>query len=306
MARMINDEQRAAKNRPLGTSLIAYLAAAGAILFWASAFPAVRYTLVYFSPGGLMLYRFLIASIILTIYCIIKKVPLPKKRDLPLFFLSGQSGIFLYMWAFNAGTAMVTAGISGFIIAAAPVFTLILSILFLKERAGLFVWLGVLISFFGIIIIAATQVTNLELNAGIWLLIAAAISASFYNIFQKMLVQKYTAMQATAYSVIIGTVFMIIFAPALVYELPRASLFAHGIVIYLGIFPAAFAFFLWGYAILKAEKTVHVTNFLYLSPFFTLIIAFLWLGEVIPLLALVGGIVVILGMVITRIKRKTP
>jgi len=287
------------------SKIMPYLAAGGTVLFWSSAFPAVKFSLDYYSPENLMLFRFLVASALLLAYCGIKKVPLPKPRDLPMFAVCGFVGIFMYMWAFNAGTNMVTSGISGFIIASAPVFTLILSIIFLKEKASLPIWAGIIVSFAGIVIIASTQVTDLQINLGVWVLLSAAIFASIFIIVQRLLLKKYSVMQVTAYPIVLGTIFMCIFAPNLLRELPNAPMVANAVVVYLGLFPAAIAYFLWGYALAKSEKTVYVTSFLYLSPFLTIIIAFIWLDETITPLAFVGGIVVIAGMVLTKLKLST-
>lgn len=270
-------------------------------MFWSSAFPAVKYTLEYFSPEALMVYRFLMATAFLLGGCVIKKVPLPRKKDVPLFALSGFVGLFLYMWTFNTGTNLVPSGISGFFIASSPVFTLILSIIFLKEKAGILIWAGVLVSFGGIVIIAATQAEGMQINQGVWLLLFAAVATSFFNIIQKRILRKYTVMQATAYSVTFGTLFMLIFLPRLVREFAHAPMAANIIVIYLALFPAAVAYFLWGYALAKAEKTVYVTNFVYLSPFLASLMAFVWLGERVPPLAFVGGVIVVMGMVITNV-----
>ena len=292
------------KYRAIYKKSVPYLAAVGTVLFWSSAFPGVKYSLEYYSPESLMIFRFLVASALLLGYCRIKKVPLPQKKDLPLFILSGFLGLFLYMWAFNTGTGLVLSGISGFIIASAPVFTLLLSILFLKEKTGLLVWIGVMVSFGGIVVIGVTQVTEMQLNTGIWLLLSAAVFTSFFNIIQKHILKKYTAIQATTYSVAFGTLFMCIFLPDLFREFPVAPMQVNLIVIYLGIFPAALAYFLWGYALAKVEKTVYVTSFLYLTPFLASVIAFFWLGERIPPLAFLGGLIVVAGMVITNVFRR--
>ena len=290
--------------KPIHKKILPYAAAAGTILFWSSAFPAVKYALEYYSPEALMIFRFLIASALLLGYCAVKKVPPPNKRDVPLFALSGFVGLFLYMYAFNTGTGLVPSGISGFIIASAPVFTLILSMVFLKESATPSIWLGVLVSFAGIGVIAATQIIDFQLNFGVILLLGAAIFTSAYNILQKRIMRKYTVMQATAYSVAFGTLFMCVFLPSLVREFPTAPMSVNLIIVYLGLFPAAIAYFLWGYALASAEKTIYITSFIYLSPFLASVMAFIWLGEVIPAMAFVGGIVVITGMIIINALRK--
>jgi drug/metabolite transporter (DMT)-like permease len=281
-----------------------YIAASITIIFWSSAFPAVKYCLDYYSPEAIMLLRFLVASAVLLGYCAVKRIPPPRKKDLPPFIAAGFVGLFLYMWAFNTGTGMVPSGVSGFIIASAPVFSLIFSIVFLKERAGLLTWLGVIISFIGIAVVASTQVTEMQLNAGVWLLLGAAVCTSVFNVIQKRILTVYTAVQSIAWSVAFASLFMCVFMPKLVRELPSAPITATGVIVYLGIFPAALAYFLWGYALSKAEKTIQVTSFLYLSPFLASVMAFLWLGEEMPILGLLGGVIIIAGMVITSYKRK--
>ena len=280
-----------------------YIAACFTIFFWSSAFPAVKYCLTYYSPESIMLFRFLVASIVLLGYCAVKRVKVPQKKDLPLFVVSGFVGLFLYMWAFNTGTNLVPSGISGFIIASAPVFTLILSILFLKEKSNFLIWLGVLISFVGIIVIGFTQVTETNLNVGVVLLLGASIFTSIFNIMQRRILLKYSAMQSTAYSVAFATLFMFIFLPLLIKEFPRAPVSVNIVIVYLGVFPAALAYLFWGYALSKVEKTIQVTSFLYLAPFLASIMAFFWLGESISLLAILGGVIVITGMVITNIAK---
>jgi len=282
------------------SKVLPYISAFMTVLIWASAFPAIRYALMYYSPEALMVFRFLVASVVLVVYCLIKKVPLPKKVDLPLFIWSGFTGFFIYMWAFNAGTALVLSGISSFIIATVPMFTLFLSIIFLKEKANLPIWLGVGVSLIGIGIIGVTQVMEMRVNIGVWLLLLASICASVYLIIQRRILQKYSTIQATAYSMIIGTAFMCIFLPKFISEFSFEYMTTNIIVVYLGVFPAALAYFFFGYALSKAEKTIYVTSFLYLVPFVTSLLAFWWLGEEMPMLAYLGGIVAIAGMVIAN------
>ena len=253
-----------------------------------------------------MLFRFAIAAVVLLGYCAWNKIPPPEKRDLPLFIAAGFVGLFLYMWAFITGTSFVPAGISSFIIATAPIFTLILSIVFLKEKAGFLIWLGVLVSFAGIAIISFEQAGGMQFNIGILLLLAASIFTSLFTIIQKRLLIKYTAIQCSAYTVGIAALLMCVFLPILLREFPHAPLSANLVVIYLGLFPAAAAYFFWSLALLKAEKTIHVTSFLYLIPFLASVLAFFWLGEEISALALLGGAIIITGMVITNFIQGKP
>lgn len=251
-----------------------------------------------------MLFRFIVASAVLCLYGAVKKIGLPDKRDIPMILLSGLVGVFCYMWLFNTGTSMVKSGIAGFIIASSPVFTLLLSVLFLKEKSTPRMWAGVLISLVGLGIIAYSQVEGVSLNFGTLLLLGAAVSTSVYNITQRSLLKKYKPIQAITYCLVSATVLMLVFIPKLAAELPNAPLSANLVILYLGVFPAALAYLLWSVALSKAEKTVHATVFLYLSPFMTLVFSYIFLGEVIPLLAFAGGLVIVLGMVLSSLKKR--
>ena len=280
-----------------------YLAALATIILWSSAFAVTKYALDYFSPGALMFYRFLFASATLIIVGVFKKIRLPEKRDLPLFALGGFIGIFLYMLFFNFGATYVDSGISSLIISSSPVFAAITARIVLKEKVRFWSWVGIIISFGGIAIIALSQTQEYTLNIGVVFLLIAATTSGGHNVVQRLIVKKYTALEATTYSVLFATLFMVVFTPSLVRELPNTTLTANLFVIYLGIFPAAAAYFLWAYALSKAKKTSSVAVFLYLIPFLSVLIGYLWLGEVLSLWAILGGAVVIGGMMLSNAKK---
>ena len=59
------------------------------LIFWASAFAGIRVGLKAYSPGNLVFFRFLTASIVLLVYAIITRMPLPEKKTcLQYFFLA--------------------------------------------------------------------------------------------------------------------------------------------------------------------------------------------------------------------------
>ena len=281
--------------------ILTYSAALFTTLLWASAFPATRYILEFYSPESVMVLRFTTASITLIIVGIIKKIRLPKLKDMPWFLASGLSGVFLYSYLFNTGSQEVVAGVSSFIIASAPVFTLLLSRIFLKEKIKLISWIGVVVSFCGLAAVTLSQVTEFAFNFYVFLIICCAVLFGFFNIIVRAITKKYTALEATTYTVIVGTLAIFIFIPHLVREMPTTTLPVNLLAILMGLFPSALGFLSWSYALATAKKTAHVTVFAYLIPFISMLIAYLWLGETLTIYALIGGIIIIMGMVLTNI-----
>jgi drug/metabolite transporter (DMT)-like permease len=59
------------------------------LIFWASAFAGIRVGLKAYSPENLVFFRFLTASLVLLVYAIIIRMPLPERKDLPAIFFLG-------------------------------------------------------------------------------------------------------------------------------------------------------------------------------------------------------------------------
>ena len=298
----------------LSKQTLTYLAAVTAMLLWASAFPATRYVLQFYTPVTIMLLRFTAASITLIIIGIIRKMRVPGLRDMPLFIASGISGVILYSYLFTTGSVTVVSGISSFIISTSPVFTLILSRIFLKEKVKLICWIGVAVSFIGLAAVTLTQITEFTFNLGVFLLICAAVSSGIYTIVIRKISltspdtketpgnQKapYTALEATTYTILIGTISMVFFIPDVIREIPDSNLTVNLLVILMGVFPSGLAYLAWSYALATADKLAHITVFTYLIPFISALIAYFWLHETLTVYALIGGVIIIAGMLMTN------
>ena len=51
------------------------------LILWSSAFAGIKVGLKGYSPGHLVLLRFLTASLVLLIYAVLTRMPLPEKKD---------------------------------------------------------------------------------------------------------------------------------------------------------------------------------------------------------------------------------
>lgn len=275
-----------------------------ALFFWASAFVTIRSSLESYSPEAMALLRFLVASVVLLIFSFFKKLKRPELKDMPMFILGGLAGITIYHVALNIGEQTVTAATASFIIGGIPIFTGILSIFFLNEFLKKWGWIGIFISFVGIGIISFSEGEFGKFNWGTLLVALAAIVAAIYTIIQKKLLVKYRPLEVSIYTIWIGTILMLFFLPDLIKEFPNASLKSTLEVVYMGIFPAAIAYVIWTYVLPKFQTATHITTYLYFNPILTMIIAFFWIKEIPNIFSILGGIVVLIGVILTNTKGK--
>ncbi|MCL1828216.1 MAG: DMT family transporter [Oscillospiraceae bacterium] len=265
------------------------------VFFWASASVLLRLTYGSYSAVTLAAARCWIASIILLIVCFVKKMPPPKPRDIPIFFVAGAVGFTFYTTVFNIGFSMVTAATGNVVMSAGPVFAAVLARFFFKERIRPLGWVFTGVSFGGILILMLWNGV-LSINIGVlWVLLAAALLSS-YNLIQRKLTRSYAPLQCSAYSLAAASVLMIPFLPAAVRDTLTAAPAAVVTLIYLSACSSSVAYLFWSKAFSLAKRTADVTNFLYLPPFIATLLAFVLFHEVPDWGTAVGGAIILFGI----------
>ncbi len=267
------------------------------IFCWSLAFVFTRMTLSYFSAASLGFLRYLVASAALIVIAVIKKIKPPKPADWPLFLVSGFFGFFLYMIAFNKGLSSVPAATASVVNATVPVVTALIAGVVYREKIRGFQWVAVVIELIGIAVLTVMSGGLTQSGGLVWLFLAA-LSLSTYNILQRKLTKKYTAMQASTYSIFAGTLMLAFFSPTAFRELAAAPAAQYIYVALLGVFPSAIAYVSWSVAFSKAERTSQVSNFTVLTLFFTSLLGILILGETPNAATLVGGGITLAGVLL--------
>ena len=273
------------------------------VLIWGSTFAANSYSLQGgFSAGHLLLFRFIVASIIFAIIALIPSLNfrLPEKQDIWKIVLLGIVGINGYHICATFGQLTISAGTAGMLIGSGPIFTTIFAILILKERLSKIGWIGLAFGFAGISLIAiGSGDTAFGIAPGVFLTILAAIATSIFFVYQKPLFKKYSAIELTAYFTWVGTIPFLIFAPGLIEAIQTVPVEVNITAIYIGVFPTAIAYLTWAYALSQSNAS-SISTVLYLEPVIAIIVAWIWLSELPKSISIIGGIIAISSVILVN------
>ena len=273
-------------------------------LLWGSAFPVIKLALAGLSVVELTLARHLVASLAFVPYLALTRKRLwPAKSDIGYFLLLGFIGITVYHLALNYGELFVSAGATSLIIAIAPAITAVLAYAFLAERLPLWGWIGIAVSFAGVVLIVLGDGGAVGFNPYALFILLSALATSVFFVMQKRVLAHYRAVEVVAYSTWAGTLPLLVFSGSLVEGVGAAGATVLWAVVYLGLFPSALAYTLFSYGLSQAPVAV-VSSFLYSAPVFSLLLSWWLLGETPTLLMLAGGLVALLGIVVVNRARR--
>ncbi len=290
--------------RPSGTTSawLPLAAVSVTLVFWASAFVAIRHLAGDFSPGALSLGRLLVGAVVLALVALPRGLPRPTGREWVSLVTIGVLWFGVYNVALNEGEHRVDAGTAAMLIQVSPVLIALLAAVVLDERFTTWLGLGLALAFGGVALIALSTSGGTDrdlLGVALCLLAAAVYSVSL--VLQKPLVAKLPAIHVTWLACSIGALACLPFAGQLMTEVGDASASSVLWVVYLGVFPTAIAFTTYAYALRHmSASSLGVTT--YLVPPLTIVMGLVFLDEAPPAMAYAGGALALLGVALARRK----
>ena len=274
------------------------------VFLWASAFPLTKVAQQQFTSIPLGFLRCSAAAIFLIIIGKLNHIRMPQKKHIPLFFISGGMGFTGYMITFNTGILTLTSATSSIIIAVTPILTAVVASKLYKEKIKPIGWCAIACAFIGVLILLLWEGV-FSINVGLLWTLGASVVFMGYNIMTRRLgAMGYNALEIVTYSMICGAILLGFWAAEGFQQLAGATPSHIIALLYLGAFPSATAYFLWGKAMSYAEKTSEVTNFMFVTPLLSTIMGFMILKEVPNAGTFIGGAIIIASIIVFNLKGK--
>jgi drug/metabolite transporter (DMT)-like permease len=279
-------------------------AASVTMLLWASAFVAIRHVGPHFAPGSLALGRLLVGSIVLGLLSLARAHPWPARRLWPRIIVCGALWFGAYNVALNAAERRVDAGTAALVINIGQILLALLAGSVLREGFPRPLLWGSVIAFAGVAVISiATSAHTPTSAAGVALCVAAAAAYAVAVVAQKPLLDQMPALQVTWLACLVGTVVLLPYALDLVHNVGSAPLSDVLWMLYLGAFPTSVAFTTWAYALARTSAG-RMGATAYVVPFLTVLLSWILLGQRPLLLTMVGGLLCLTGVYVTRRRSK--
>jgi drug/metabolite transporter (DMT)-like permease len=285
------------------------------MVVWAGNFIVVKDAITVLPPVAFTFLRYGLASLALLglLRWTDGAIRLPRPETLRILLLGGLGfGIYQILW--TVGLQTTSAGDSSLIIAATPVFTAVIAVLIGADTLSPVKGFGILLSFLGVVLVIAAGV-GLELTGspiGYGLTLAAAICWATYTAVGARVLRRHSPLVLTTWATIGGTMVLApigigqlvapgAMGPEQAEALPQIVL----AVAYSGLLAAAFANVIVFNGVRLLGPT-RITAMQSLTPAMAVVLAFIFLGEPIRAGQVIGGVIIVTGVALTRFGARRP
>jgi drug/metabolite transporter (DMT)-like permease len=292
-----------ADNKKLGSTDVMMLLA---VLFWGLNLAIVKIAIAHLSPHAFNSIRLSASALLLFIFLAVRREPLALSRpDLLKVIILGILGNFCYQYLFIKAIDVTTASNTALILATSPIFIALISWAFKIERLTWPGWVGIVISFIGLYLVITNQSGGFHFSGDSWrgdvMLLVGNIFWACYTVFSKPLLNRMSPLKFSTLTLAAGSLlYLAVAVPNLKAQawasVPAASWLS---LAYSGLFAIVLGYVFWYTSIKKIgnTKTAIYNN---LTPVLAVLFACLFLGERIRSAQVLGAVVILAGVYLTR------
>ena len=248
--------------------------------------------------------RFLIAFPLFFSFALLRKEPLLFPRQSRWFFVFVTLSYFsLPYYLLNYGEMHVSSGLTALLFSCMPVFILLFSALFLREKILPTQMLGIAIGFTSLFMIIRSQ--GLHLDQAEWLGVLAILCAALMHALCYVVTKKHgSAISVITYNTLpIGIAGLMLFVAGLGLENPNFSAISArswGALLYLGLVASVGGFIVY-FLLLKRLSPIILSFVFIIFPVFAVMIGAWYEGQEISAELMGYSAVLLAGFAITKL-----
>ena len=271
-------------------------------MIWGSSFILIKKGLTSLNPEEVATLRIASASLVLLPFAA-KRIKQINKKNIFTLILVGFMGSLLPSFFFALAQTKLSSSLTGIMNAITPFFTIIISVLFFKEKPEKKIYIGVILGFLGtLFLISSRENGDFSFNYYALFVVAATI---FYGINANLIKHYLNMMKSLSIASIslttvgpLAIIYLLFLTPFLEHIHEPKVLVASGYIVILGVFGTAFALILFN-KMVQLTNPVFSTSVTYLIP----IISVFWGvidGEQLSLLQLISMLTIMIGISISN------
>ncbi len=259
------------------------------IVLWGATFPAITLALHHVSPYTLAGWRVLPAGIVVSLWALLQKLPLPSRRLWGAAAISAVFNVVMLYGGQIAASAYLSPGLVAGLIYLQPILVALFAHLWLGESISRAKVSGILLGLAGVGLIAFSAGTQASL-LGIVLAVGAAIGWAVGTVYLKAH-QEDSLVWFVALQFLLGGAAFAIVAIAVPGMPAQWSLAVLADIFFIMMGGTAGAWLLW-LALLSRGEASRVSTFLFGVPVVASFIGIFWFNETLSL-RFVGGLVAV-------------
>jgi drug/metabolite transporter (DMT)-like permease len=276
------------------------------VVIWGANFAIVKSALSEITPMAFNALRFAGGSVLtLALAWIVERnLSIARKDWVPVLGVGLLSG-FLYQILFIQGQARTQAGNASLILSTTPIFVALMGTVLRSERLPGRNWIGIGLSFTGIVLLIAGGASAIALSGrtllGDLLVLGCTVTWSAYTVLSRPLMQRYSALNLTAWMMAASTPPLVLIAIPELRATQWQTISAQSWLglLYSGVLAIAVGYVIWNLGVKQLGGT-RTAAYKYLTPIVTVVVSRLFFGETMQPLQALGALGILLGMALAR------
>ena len=271
------------------------------VLLWSTGFIAAKFGLPYAPPFGFLAWRFVLVALLMVVVALVTRAAWPRTlveyRDLAIVAICVHAlylgGVFVSL---DSGMA---AGTSAMLVGLQPILTVVIAWLWMHEKVSARQWMGLVLGLAGVYFVVRHKVDFSGDLRGLLPSAIALAGISVGTLYQKRHCAHIDLRSGSAVQFIVCA---IVYIPLALWLDTRAVQWVGSFVFALAwsvlvLSVGAISLLYW---LLRHGAAANVARLFYLVPPATALEAYLLFGEKLDALALIGMVLISLGVMLAR------